>query len=77
MPYLDLKKDKIQEDKQKVTVPDIRNKTIGDAKKELKELELELEIDSNEEYTSESIIIEQIPKPGIKLVKGAKIMCEI
>ena len=75
-----MKKDKETEDdlKQDVIVPDLRNKTIKEAKKELQEIELELEIETElEEYDSESIIVEQIPKPGIKLKQGAKIICEI
>lgn len=78
LPYLELKKDKETEEdlKQTVIVPDLRNKTISEAKKELKELDLELEIEA-EEYNSENIITEQIPKPGIQLKQGAKIICEI
>ena len=80
LPYIEMKKDKETEEdlKQDVIVPDLRNKTIKEAKKELQELELELEIETElEEYDSESIIVEQIPKPGIKLKQGAKIICEI
>ena len=80
LPYIEMKKDKETEEdlKQDVIVPDLRNKTIKETKKELQELELELEIETElEEYDSESVIIEQIPKPGIKLKQGAKIICEI
>ena len=80
LPYIEMKKDKETEEdlKQDVIVPDLRNKTIKETKKELQELELELEIETElEEYDSESIIVEQIPKPGIKLKQGAKIICEI
>ncbi len=78
LPYLEVKKDKETEEdkKQTVSVPDLRNKTVKDAKKELKELGLELEIEA-EDYNSEDIITEQIPKPGIKIKQGTKVMCEI
>ena len=80
LPYIELKKDKETEEdsKESVIVPNLTNKTISEAKKELKKQELELEIETElEEYNSESIIVEQIPKPGIKITKGSKIICEI
>ena len=51
-----------------------------DAKKALKEVELEIEtnIELTEEVKLEEIIIkEQTPKPGIKIKKGSKINVEI
>ena len=81
LPYLELKQD--NEDKEKieeVEVPELRDKNIKDAKKILKEAELELEInvEITEEMKGEDIIIkEQLPKPGIKVKKGSKISVEI
>ena len=83
MPYLELKKENEKEEdiKQEVTVPDIRNMSIKDAKKQLKDIGLELEIknkdESQEIKESETIIIEQTPKPGIIINSGNKIICEI
>ena len=77
LPYLEMKKDKKSEieEIQEINVPDIRNKSVKDAKKELKELNLELgleqEIDEENTY-----IKEQIPKPGIKVNVGSKIFIE-
>ena len=80
LPYIEFKKDKETEEdlKEEVMVPNLVNKTISEAKKELKEIQLELEIETElEEYNSEAIITEQIPKPGIKIKQGGKIICEI
>ncbi len=82
LPYLDLNQDK-QEDieiKENVTVPDIRNISIKEAKKIIKDLGLNLsiEIPENEEINEEEVIIkEQTPKPGIMLQSGANIFAYI
>ena len=81
LPYLDLQEDKESEEEQKeeVEMPEIRNKTIEEAKKILKEYDLELEISNETEDISEeeAIIKEQIPKPGIKIKKEAKVFVDI
>lgn len=80
LPYIELKKDKETEEdsKESVIVPNLTNKTIGEAKKELNKLQLELTIETkSQEYNSESIITKQIPKPGIELKQGGKVICEI
>jgi len=73
LPYLEVQKD--EEEVQEITVPDIRNKTIKDAKKELKEMGLEVNINIPEgiDTTGEEIIVEQLPKPGIKIRRGNKV----
>lgn len=77
LPYLELKKDNQTEEEQtmSVTMPDIRNMSIKDAKKMLKEnnLELNLEEELDEENT---IIKEQTPKPGIVVNSGNKVYVE-
>ena len=78
IPYLEMKKDKEAEidEIQEVEVPDVRNLSIKEAKKVLKEINLniELENDVDEENT---YIKEQTPKPGIKVNSGSKIFIEI
>ena len=84
LPYLELKKDKQEETQEEVTVPELRNKTVEEAKKELKEIGLELEIKQeveneleNEINTKEKVIIEQVPKPEVKIRSGNKVTVEI
>ncbi len=78
LPYLELQKDNEEEleKQEEVEVPEIREMNLSDAKKALKEvgLEIELNIELAEEVKQEEIIIkEQLPKPGIKVNKGSKI----
>ena len=80
----ELKKDKQEETQEEVTVPELRNKTVEEAKKELKEIGLELEIKQeveneleNEINTKEKVIIEQVPKPEVKIRSGNKVTVEI
>ena len=82
LPYLELQKDNEQEleQKEEVEVPEIREMNLTDAKKAVKEvgLELEVNIEMTDEMKQEDIIIkEQLPKPGIKVNKGSKISVEI
>ena len=78
---MELQEDKENEEEQKeeVEMPEIRNKTIEEAKKILKEYDLELEISNETDDISEkeAIIKEQIPKPGIKIKKEAKVFVDI
>ena len=81
LPYLELQEDKENEEEQKeeVEMPEIRNKTIEEAKKILKEYDLELEIsnETDDINEKEAVIKEQIPKPGIKIKKEAKVFVDI
>lgn len=76
---MELKEDNPEEEITKeVVVPEIRNMNIKEAKEKLKELELELQFTINEEeIDEEKKIVDQIPKPGIKLKSGKKIIVEI
>lgn len=60
-------KDKIIE---KVIVPDVRNTKIGVAGKSLTDLGLKYATEYSE-ITSESIVIDQFPKPGLEVLKGS------
>lgn len=80
LPYLDLEKDNEKEEDivEEVAVPEIRNLSIKEAKKLLKENGLELDFEEEEGQNTEEIIIkEQNPKPGIKIKKGSKISIEL
>lgn len=82
LPYLELTKDngETAEQIEEVEVPEIRGLNLKDAKKALKEvgLEINLQVELGENVKEEDIIIkEQSPKPGIKVNKGSKINIEI
>ena len=81
LPYLELKQDKETEEaeKEEVEMPEIRNKTVKEAREILKELGLELEINNltEEMNENETYVKEQIPKPGIKITKETKVYIDI
>ena len=64
LPYLETEK---QEEKEKVTVPNVVGMTVKEAKSELKKVELDIKINNEPENLNESeaIITEQIPNAGI------------
>lgn len=76
LPYLELQEDnkKDEEEVKEIVVPECRNKTVKQVKKEIKELGLELQINNdNEENIDEKIVTNQVPLPGIKINSGSKI----
>ena len=82
LPYLEVNKDNIDEieTKEEVEVPNLVGLTIKEASNLLKEKQLELELDFLEgmEIDKEEVIIKtQLPKPGIKITQGNKIVIEI
>ena len=87
LEYLELQKDKeeqLEEGKEEVvevTVPNLRGLAIKEAKEILKELKMELEINNLEEgielNESETLIKEQLPKPGIVVNNTNKIYVDI
>lgn len=64
-----------------VTVPDIRGLSIKEAKKQLKDIGLELQINKKDESVEidedKTSIKEQTPKPGISINYGSTVICEI
>lgn len=68
LPYLEIRKEK-EEIQEIVEMPNVTGITYAEAKKTLKNVELE--IDSTLE--EEDIVTDQLPKPGIKINKGTKI----
>ena len=56
-----------------ITVPDVRNKTITDAEKTLKNAGFTTNIVTNNDKNS-TTVIDQVPKPGVSLSKNALVM---
>ncbi len=77
MPYLELQKDNVKEEDQKniVEVPEIEGMTIEEAIKELKKVNLEMQIENEGEYDKKTTIVkEQLPKKEIRVYEGTKII---
>ena len=80
LQYLELQKDgeDSEEEELQVEVPDIRDKKVGEVRRELKELGLELKVNQEtEENIDERNIINQVPLPGIKVNIGSQIYVDI
>lgn len=79
LPYLELQEDNNEEQTEiiEVEVPELRNKSIEDAKKQLEELGLEMQINNETEENVNKNIMNQIPLPGIKINSGSKIYVDI
>lgn len=60
-----------EELKQNIQMPDVINMNLIDAKKILRDLNLEIEVIG--ENDEKSIITNQLPKKGIKIKEGTKI----
>ena len=76
LEYLETNKDKKEEIEilEEIEIPELRDKTIKEAKSILKEIGLKLNVNANEEQITDDMIIkEQIPKPSVKVLKGSKI----
>jgi len=77
LPYLELKEDNAEtkENKEVVTVPDIKYKTLEEAEKILKERGLEIKYHVNEEKINkkEKIISSQVPSSGITINAGSSV----
>ena len=77
LPYLEVKKDNETEEdvKNKVAVPNLEGMTIGEAKKVLKDLNLNLEYnEENTENEEERIITEQVPVSGVEVLEESTII---
>lgn len=77
MPYLELKEDneETKENKNLVTVPDIKYKTLEEAEKILKESNLNIKYESDEEKINkkEKVVTSQIPSSGIVINAGSTV----
>lgn len=77
LPYLEVKKDNETEEdvKNKVAVPNLEGMTIGEVKKVLKDLNLNLEYnEENTENEEERIITEQVPVSGVEVLEESSII---
>ena len=54
------------------TLPDVRNKTVAEARSLLKEAGFNIKITGTEDETK-TIVIDQVPKPGVKLINNSTI----
>lgn len=81
LPYLELAKDNEKEKdvKVQVEVPNVEGMTILEATKALKEVGLQLQIENDHEGLEKNttIIKEQLPKKGISVYKGTKIIVKL
>ena len=74
LPILGIPSDeKVQEDDDLITVPDIRQKTITEAEKILQNLGFTTKITTENDKNS-TVVVDQVPKPGVALSKGSIIM---
>lgn len=75
LPYIDAKKNEAAESEEIVEVPNIEGITIEEARKILKDSGLDINIEKDESLNEkETIIKEQLPKKGIKLKSGSKVI---
>ncbi len=76
LPYLEVQKEEnSEEEPAEIEVPNLIGLTIKEAKEKVKELEIEIEYEEGEEIDETQVTIkEQLPKPGIKIKQGNKIM---
>lgn len=74
LPYLGVPSDEeIGEDENLIVVPDIRNKTITEAEKILKEKGFTTKITTSNDKNS-TVVVDQVPKPGVSLSNNSIIM---
>jgi len=81
LPYMELKKDNVKEEeiKKQVEVPNIEGLKIKEAENILKQSNLNIQIENQkEEVDKEEVTVkEQLPKKGIKVYEGTKIIIKI
>ena len=78
LPYLEIKKDNISEEdvRKTVEVPNVVGLTISEAKKVLKEVNLEINYDETGENNSDKIITKQTPISGVEIYEGTRVAVE-
>lgn len=74
LPYLGVPSDDLTQSSsdglETITVPDVRNKTVAEAKKTLESIGFTAIIAGND---TSLIVTDQVPKPGTSLIKGATV----
>lgn len=74
LPYLGIPSNEdVTDDDNLITIPEIRNKTITEAEKILKNAGFTTKITTSNDKNS-TIVVDQVPKPGIALSKGSIVM---
>lgn len=74
LPYLGIPSStEATDDENLITVPEIRNKTIAEAEKILKDSGFTTKISTSNDKNS-TLIVDQVPKPGVSLSEGSIIM---
>lgn len=76
LPYLEATQDNqdTAEAKQEVVVPNITGMSISEAEKTLKNIGLEIKVETEEEIDKNEVVVkEQLPKHGIKVYEESKI----
>ena len=79
LPYLEVQKENIEE-KVEVEVPELIGLSLKEAKEKLKKLGLEINYEKNDDIKInefETKITNQLPKKGIKIIQGNKVIVEI
>ena len=80
LPYLEVNKQVLEEDEEdiihQIQVPDIMGKTLAEAKKILKENNLELYLENDEVDMENTYVKNQIPSSGITVNEQSKVVVE-
>ena len=71
LPYLEVSKNTEEQTRMQVKMPELTGNTIKEAKQILTELGLEYEVDTD---NIEAVIIDQLPKKGIQVNQGTKVI---
>ena len=80
MPYLEVNKEVLEDDEEtvvnQVQVPDIRGKTLEEAKQILEEKNLEMYLENEEVDMENTYVKNQIPSSGITVNEQSKVVVE-
>lgn len=71
MPYLEVTKNQEDDEGTQIKMPNVTGLTVKEAKKMLKELEIECEVDTD---NTEAIVTNQLPKQGIQVRNSSKVI---
>ena len=71
MPYLEVTKNQEDDEGTQIEMPSVTGFTVKEAKKMLKELERECEVDTD---NTEAIVTNQLPKQGIQVRNSSKVI---
>lgn len=73
LPYLEVEREKSKEEIKKIIeMPDVTGITLNEARKILEELNLDIETTGEEDM--DAPVIDQLPKKGIQIPEGTKVV---